>query len=76
MVKEDIQITIEGPRLTLSGHRVDSDAKGAQYFVLEINHGPFESVVEVPKEFDLSRAQTTCQNGMLRIVAPRRTFTS
>jgi HSP20 family molecular chaperone IbpA len=76
MSREDIEITIDGQRLTLAGHRSDPDGKGAQFLVLEINHGRFESVVEVPKEFDLSRAQTTYQNGMFRIVAPRRTFSS
>jgi HSP20 family protein len=73
MSKEDIEITIDGQRLTLSGRRPDPDGKGAQYLVLEINHGRFESIVEAPEEFDLSRAQTTYQNGMLRVVAPRRT---
>jgi HSP20 family protein len=74
--EEDIKITIDGQRLTLSGQRTDPDSKGAQFLVLEINHGRFESVVEVPKEFDLSRAQTAYQDGMLRVVAPRRTFSS
>jgi HSP20 family molecular chaperone IbpA len=76
MAKEDIKITIDGQCLTLSGRRLDPDGKDGQYLVLEINHGRFESVLDVPKEFDLSRAQTTHQNGMLRIVAPRRTLTS
>ena len=76
MAEEDIKISIDDQRLTLSGQRTDPDGKGAQFLVLEINHGRFESVVEVPKEFDLSRAQTTYQNGMFRVVAPRRTFSS
>ena len=76
MAKEDIEITIDGQRLTVSGLRPDPDGKDGQYLVLEINHGRFESVLDVPTEFDLSRAQTAFQNGMLRIVAPRRTLTS
>ena len=76
MAKEDIEITIEGPRLIISGHRLDPDGKGAQNLVLEIHHGRFDSVLEVPEEFDLSRAQTTHQNGMLRVVAPRRSSPS
>src|SRR5262245_6060095 len=76
MAEEDIKITIDDQRLTLSGQRKDPDGKGAQFLVLEIHHGRFESVVEVPREFDLSRAQTSYQNGMFRVVAPRRTFSS
>ena len=76
MSKKDIEIIIEGQRLTLSGQRPDPEGKGAQYLVLEIHHGRFESVLEVPEAFDLSRAQTAYQNGMLRVVAPRRTSTS
>jgi HSP20 family protein len=71
--KEDIQINIEGQRLTLTGQRTDPDANGSKFLVLEVNHGQFESVLDVPEEFDLSRARAAYQNGMLRIVAPRRT---
>jgi HSP20 family molecular chaperone IbpA len=37
-----------------------------------MHHGRFESVVEVPEAFDLTRAQTAYQNEVLRVVAPRR----
>ena len=76
MSEKDIEIIIDGQRLRLAGHRPDPDGKGAQYLVRELNYGRFESDLEVPKEFDLSRAQTTYQNGMFRVVAPRRTFSS
>jgi len=72
MAEEDIEITIESQRLRITGQRTDPDGQGAQYLVVELHHGRFESVLEVPKEFDLSKAQNTYRNGMLRIVAPRR----
>jgi HSP20 family protein len=72
VAKDDIQITVEGQCLTLTGQRRDSDAESAQYLVVELHHGQFESVFDVPEEFDLSRGQTTYQDGMLQIVAPRR----
>lgn len=70
---DDFEIVIEGQTLTLAGQRADPDGRGAKYLVLEMHHGRFESVLEVPKEFDLSRARNTYQNGLLRFVAPRRT---
>ena len=76
LAKKDLEITINGQRLTLAGQRPDPDGQGAQYLVLEMHHGRFESVVEVPEAFDLSRAQTAYQNGVLRVVAPRRTSPS
>lgn len=76
LVKENLEITFSGQRLTLTGHRLDPDASGAQYLVLEMHHGRFESFVEVPEAFDLSRAQAAYQNGLLRVVAPRRTLMS
>ncbi|HEY0549111.1 MAG TPA: Hsp20/alpha crystallin family protein [Verrucomicrobiae bacterium] len=76
LTKENLEITVEGQRLTFTGHRPDPDGEGAQHLVLEMHHGRFESVVEVPESFDLSRAQAAYQNGILRIVAPRRTSTT
>jgi len=72
LTKEDVEVTVEGQRLKLSGQRPDPDGEGAKYLLLEMHHGRFESFVEVPEAFDLSRAQAAYQNGVLRIVAPRR----
>jgi HSP20 family protein len=73
VAKKEITININGQRLTLSGQRADLEADAARRLVVEMHHGRFESVVEVPEPFDLSRAKSTHQDGMLRIVAPRRT---
>jgi len=70
--KKDLAITIEGQRLTLFGRRTDLEGEGANYLVLEMHHGRFESVVEVPEAFVLSRAKAAYENGVLRIVVPRR----
>jgi HSP20 family protein len=72
VARKEIKITIDGQRLTLTGQRADPDSDAAQRLVIEVHHGRFESVVEVPEAFDLSCVKTTHQNGMLRIVAPRR----
>ena len=37
---------------------------------MEINYGPFESAIEVPAGYDLSRAKASYQNGFLRIDVP------
>ena len=76
LIKEDLEITVAGQRLMFSGQRPDPEGRDAQYLLLEMHHGRFESFVEVPEAYDLSRAQAAYQNGILRVVAPRRTSTS
>jgi HSP20 family protein len=70
--KEDLEITVDGQRLTFAGHRADPDADGARHLISELDHGRFEVVIEAPPEFDLHHATAAYQNGLLRVVAPRR----
>ena len=69
--KEDLEITVEGARLTISGARRDECRNGNSNFqVMEIHYGAFESVVELPAGFDLSQARASYQNGFLRVDVP------
>lgn len=69
--KEDLEITVEGARMTISGVRRDECRNGKCNFqVMEIHYGAFESVVELPGEFDLALARASYQNGFLRVDVP------
>ncbi len=69
--KEDLEITVEGARLTISGARRDECRSGQCNFqVMEIHYGEFESVVELPAGFDLGQARASYQNGFLRVDVP------
>jgi HSP20 family protein len=75
MRSDHLEIIVEGNRLRISGNRPDGcrSAK-ANFLVMEINYGPFESVLEVPPGYDLSQAKAVYLNGFLRIdvpIAPR-----
>jgi len=71
MNREDLELTIKANRLIIRGERPDGGRrKRCKYLVQELNYGPFESVFEIPPEYDLARAETTCQIGVLRIVLP------
>lgn len=71
MRKEDLELTIEGNRLKISGQRPDGcRAAKCQFLVMEINYGSFESLIELPPGFDLGRARAAYQNGFLRIDVP------
>lgn len=71
MSREDLELTVENNRLRISGQRSDGcRARKCKFLVMEINYGSFESVIELPDGYDLSRAQAAYQNGFLRIDVP------
>lgn len=72
MRREDLQITIEGNSLRIRGHRGDGcRSANAQFLVMEISYGEFESVIELPEGYDLGQAKAAYQNGFLRIDVPK-----
>jgi|SRR5690242_18249033 len=71
MKSENLEITIEGHRLRISGSRPDvCRAHKCNFLVMEINYGPFESVLELPSGYDLTQAKAIYVNGFLRIDVP------
>lgn len=71
MRSENLEITIEGNRLRICGDRPDTcRAPKASFLVMEINYGPFESVLELPNGYDLGQARASYLNGFLRIEVP------
>ncbi|MGH7976138.1 MAG: Hsp20/alpha crystallin family protein [Limisphaerales bacterium] len=71
MKSENLEITVEGNRLRIAGDRPDCcRAPHCSFLVMEINYGPFESVLELPPGFDLSQAKAVYVNGFLRIDVP------
>jgi HSP20 family protein len=72
MRKEDLELTVEGNRLTITGHRPDGcRAPKCKFLVMEINYGSFQSVIELPPGYDLGQAKAAYQNGFLRIDVPQ-----
>src|SRR5438445_289207 len=58
MRSENLQITVEGQQLRISGERPDGcRAPKCSFMVMEINYGPFETMVELPPGYDLSLAK-------------------
>jgi HSP20 family protein len=71
MSREHLEITVEGNRLCIRGHRPDScRAARCNFLIMEITYGPFERVLELPECYDLSRARAAYVNGFLRIDVP------
>ena len=71
MKSENLEITVEGSRLRISGSRPDvCRAHKCNFLVMEISYGPFESVLELLPGYDLSQAKAIYVNGFLRIDVP------
>lgn len=71
MSSENLEITVEGNRLCIRGHRPDScRAARCNFLIMEITYGPFERVLELPECYDLNRAKAVYVNGFLRIDVP------
>jgi len=70
--REDLQISVEENRVVIEGQRPDC-CRGphCRFLMMEINYGHFESIIELPAGYDLSKAKATYQNGFLRIDVPQ-----
>jgi HSP20 family protein len=71
MRSDNLGITIEGNRLRVSGNRPDGcRAPKCSFLVMEINYGPFETMLDLPQGYDLGQAKAAYLNGFLRIDVP------
>ncbi len=71
MQRENLELTVEGNNLRVSGQRTDGCRSGhCKFLVMEIDYGAFETVIEVPEGFDVSRGKAVYQNGFLRVDIP------
>jgi HSP20 family protein len=71
MKSDSLEIVVEGQRLRISGVRPDCcRAPHCSFLVMEINYGPFETILDLPPGHDLNRAKAVYVNGFLRIDVP------
>ena len=69
---EDIDISVVGETLTLSGARKSEDLEeGARYHRQERGSGKFNRSVELPFPVDIDKVEATFKNGVLHISLPR-----
>ena len=56
--------------LVISGERRREPCEGRVYQQIEIEHGPFQRVVRLPEDVDLSQADARYERGLLTIAMP------
>lgn len=69
--KDALEISLDGAMLTISGSREEqTKVKEEQYYRCERSYGSFSRSVELPRDVQVSKAQTTFTNGLLEIRLP------
>ena len=63
---EDIEITVNGPRITISGLRRDGKLEeGCSHYAMEISYNRFERTLELPCDLEGARVQIEGREGIL-----------
>ena len=73
---QSVEVHVEPGRLTIRGHRPspepDHPHAHMRILAMEIDHGPFSRVVQIPEHVQLARVRTEYVDGMLWIRLPLR----
>jgi HSP20 family protein len=70
---EDVDITLDGNVLTISGERKGSTQEGVSYYLNELPYGPFRRSVAVPEGVDADSIKARFENGVLEVLLPGAT---
>jgi HSP20 family protein len=68
---EDITVTCEHRRLTISGERKPEGAENGGYHRRERPWGKFSRSIDLPADLDLDRAEAKFQQGVMTLRIPR-----
>jgi HSP20 family protein len=73
MKEEDVQISLSGNRLTLSGQREqERREEGEQLYLVERSYGSFTRSFTLPQGVDAENVKADLRDGVLRIAIPKR----
>src|SRR5262249_39038958 len=71
MDPQDVEITVEGNRLTLRGERkAEHEQQEGQYFHREVRYGRFERTFTFPAGTKAEEVQAHYRNGVLELTLP------
>jgi len=69
---EDIEISVYGNKLTISGEKKLSDEKkGKGYYHVESTYGSFRRELTLPTDVDQDKIDAACKDGVLSITLPK-----
>jgi HSP20 family protein len=67
---DQVNVTATEGALVISGERRRQPCEGRVYQQIEIEYGPFERIVQLPGDVDLSQAEARYERGLLTIEIP------
>jgi HSP20 family protein len=71
--QEDVELSMTGNRLTLSGKREDErHEEGEQYHAYERSYGSFSRSFTLPEGVDLENVQADLRDGVLSVTVPKK----
>ncbi|MFB3890923.1 MAG: Hsp20/alpha crystallin family protein [Phycisphaerae bacterium] len=72
MKAEDIELSIEGNILTISGRKnQEKEEKGENYYYSERRYGDFRRDITLPSTVDSDKIEAAVENGVLCITLPK-----
>jgi HSP20 family protein len=70
---EDVDITLDGNVLNISGERKVTAEEGVNYYLNELPYGAFRRSVAVPEGVDADSIKARFQHGVLEVILPGAT---
>jgi HSP20 family protein len=67
---EEVDITLDGNVLTISGEREALTEEGVNYYLNEVPYGAFRRSVTVPEGVDADAIKARLEHGVLEVVLP------
>ncbi len=67
---QDVALEIRGRRLLIAGERRPAEAAGRVYQQVEIEHGPFQRLVELGADVVADAARASYEDGILEVEIP------
>lgn len=68
---KDIEVTVEGNRLTLRGERkTEQEGQEGRYFHREVRYGSFVRTFTIPEGIKAEEVQASYRNGVLELAVP------
>lgn len=68
---EQIEVTVSGDTLTVSGERVAPEIKNGEWHRQERFHGRFSKTIRLPYPVEAGKVQAKLENGILKLELPR-----
>ena len=71
--KKDLKISVKKEKLIVQGEKREENKRGKEsYLRVERSYGKFMRSINLPMEVDRSRITAKCNNGVLKIILPKK----